>query len=107
MSYSGLGQDRTAQDWAAGIRTGGELISSIIGAASGGSRTPTTTMPAPMYTPTTDVYYPTTQNTSDGSWTIPLLIGGTLIVGIGAYLLISRRSVKANRRRVRANRRRR
>lgn len=107
MSYTGLGQqntsDRTARDWAAGIRAGGEILSSIVGAASGGgasATTPSTAYPSTAY-PGTDPYasaYPYSTTTTESSWTIPLLVGGVAIVGIGAYFLMSRRSVKANRR---------
>lgn len=97
MSYAGLGQDRTAQDWAAGIRAGGELVSSLITAANRGSGTTSSAPPpssAPPYIP------PYTPPPSSGSsWTIPLLVGGVAIVGIGAYFMISRRSVNANRAR--------
>ena len=98
MSYAGLGQDKTAQDWATGIRAGGELVSSIISAATRGPGSPTSpttssTDAATTYSPP----YAVPESSSSSSWTIPLVVGGIAIVGIGAFILISRKSVKENR----------
>jgi hypothetical protein len=122
MSYKGIGS--TATDIAAITTAASTAAATLIAAGRGGttpyvtpgSIDPATGMPyatAPMINPATGLPYPAIDpatglpyGTPPSDYTIPLVIGGLVVVGIGGYFLMRKRSTP-NRRRVRRNRRRR
>lgn len=85
--------DRTVADWTAGLRAGGDIASGIITAFRG----PTT----PATTPVVDetVYYTPTTSPTESSWTLPIVVGGIALLGIGAFVMLRKKPVSANRRR--------
>lgn len=115
MSYKGMGS--TATDIAAVASAAGTAAAQIIAAASGGGAAttpyaanatidPATGMPYGTINPATGQPYGTPALPPETSYTVPLVIGGLAVIGIGGYLFMKRGAVRANRRRVRRNRRR-
>lgn len=100
-SGSSTQPDRTAQDWATALQTGGSLVSSIIGAATGQQQpqTPASTEP------TTDPNAALAPAPVTPSWYWPVVIGvgGALLAGIVFVGYSAKKPVKANRRRMRRN----
>jgi hypothetical protein len=86
--------DRTAQDWGEALRTGGSIVGSLIGGATGQqpAATPATETPVEPYAPPV----PASPN-----WYWPVVIGVGIAVlgGIGYLSYSAKRPVKANAKR--------
>ena len=114
MSYKGMGT--TATDIAAITTAASTAAAQLIAAATGGGAT-TPYGASAAIDPATGMPYATTINPATGmpygaidpmtgrpygevasDYTIPLVIGGLLVVGVGGYFLM-KRGVRANRRR--------
>jgi hypothetical protein len=105
-SLLGLGQaktggaaapDHTASDWATALTTGGSLVSSIVGAATGQQTgTPAATTPTPEPTPTAA---PPVSASPSWYWPVVIGVGVAVLGGIGYMSYNVKAPVKANRMR--------
>lgn len=104
MSYRrGMGQ--TATDWTTAITSAGTQVARTVADIARGP-TPTPTYDPSLYMAQPQPYYPATQPSSP--WLMPVLVGGGVLLAVGAWWMMSGRGMQRNRRRrrARANRRR-
>jgi hypothetical protein len=100
-SGSSAQPDRTAQDWATALQTGGSLVSSIIGAATGQQQPQTPASTEPTIDP--NAALAPAPATPSWYWPVVIGVGGALLAGIVFVGYTAKKPVKANRRRMRRN----